>query len=278
MAILRPGTSRWQGISLITGVALLFLGFAALIYGEFAQSIEFAGLVNYAIIGIGFLMFGLSFVLILIALAGDTWRKRGQSDRAPAEIARTIVRELGVVALNILCYAGTAFLALGSLSVLDQNPFVCIVILVLCVVAFIFYRKHRKRHKIPYTFTSSLGLLALMLALALGGLLIGTRLTADAAIDAARGPRTTFCLLSDAKVDRPTGRYSAFQATSVNLELTDEEGELIRVSIKKQDRDAILTLLETNGRGYLTYYPRTQVFVGFQPPPGQTNSTSGASS
>lgn len=229
-------------------------------YGEFSTSVGVEGVVNHGIGGVGFLLFALCIIVFFGMLASNS----------KALVPRTredmllIGHECGVLVLNLVFYGGTAFVALAALTALDRSIVMPLVVIALCIGLFVLYRRHRKRNKMVYAYASQVGLLLFLLALFGFGLFAGTTIVSESATDLIRGPQTISGIVSDVEKDRPTGRYSAFSATTIELDFETLEGKTVHVSIKQQDKQALQQIVDTEGYARVTFYPETQVFVSAQ--------------
>ena len=116
MAFLRPDLVLAEKVLAIGGLVALFGGFAALIYGEFAPSVGFQGLVDQGIGGAASWPWGPAF----FASCRSSRATHGARVRAPRRgrrmARRKAAREACIIALNLVCYVGTAFVALGALD------------------------------------------------------------------------------------------------------------------------------------------------------------------
>ncbi|MEG0323694.1 MAG: hypothetical protein RR619_06835 [Raoultibacter sp.] len=261
MDIVRPGLSKGKTVLVLFGAVSLVLGIVAIFYGEFSTSIGIEGVIDYGISGIGFLLFTLCILVIFGILLSNI------KDFVPhtRDEARAFAHECGVVLLNVVLYGGSAFVALGALSALDRTIAAPLIAIALCIVVFVLYRRHRKRNKISYKHTSQVGMLLFFLLLSGFGLLAGITIVSESATDLKNGPQTIDGVLSDAKEDRPRGRYSSLSATTVEIEFKTIQDEAIHLSIKQQDKQALQQIVDTGGYARVTFYPKTQVFVEAQP-------------
>ena len=141
MAFLRPDLVLAEKVLAIGGLVALFGGFAALIYGEFAPSVGFQGLVDQGIGGAGFLAMGAGVLCFVPLVARDPWRARPRTSEGRRMARRKAAREACIIALNLVCYVGTAFVALGALTALDRAPIAAGATFVLCVATFLLYRR-----------------------------------------------------------------------------------------------------------------------------------------
>lgn len=265
MAVFRAGLTLWQKVVASVGLVLLFGGFAALLYGEFGPSVGVAGLAAHGAGSGGALAMGLGLLGYVAIFTADIWRARPRGIEAWRQEARESGREFGAFALNAVCYGGTVLLALGALSAADSVPVASIAIIAACIAGFVLFRRYRKRRPRTYGRVRHVGLLLLMAALGAFGIIAGTTESGKAVADALTGPQTIVCTFSDFNEHRPSGRYQALQTTDLVVDLTDADGRIISVSIKEQDRDALLPLIEAGGVTRAVYYPRTQTLVAFEP-------------
>lgn len=265
MGLLRPDFALTEKLLAIGGLVALFGGFGALMVGEFAPSVGFQGLVDRGIGGGGLLAMGIGVLCFVPLILRDPWRARPRTAEGRRELAREATLEAAVVALNLVCYAGTTIFALGALTALDRAPFAAGAAIALCIAAFALYRRHRKKHRRSYELVKPLGIVAFMLAFAAFAGAFGALRASDAVADAIEGPREQRCLLSDFEEQRPSGRYASARSADLVVEFVAENDETVRVSIKEQDREALRQIVDAGGVARLAYYPRTEVFVSARP-------------
>lgn len=273
MSFLRPDLTMVGKALVIIGLVALFGGFAALLYGEFAPSVGYQGVLDRGIGSAGILAMGLGVLCFVPLVARDPWQAATRSAESPEALLRAAAKELGVVALNLVCYVGAALVALGALTALDRAPIAAGLVMIACIVALVLYRRHRKRHPRSYNLTKPLGIVLFMLAFGFAAGAFGTLQTSSALADALEGPREQVCVLSDFDEQRPTGRYSSLRAADLVIDFTDESGQTVRVAIKEQDRAALGQIAEAGSVVRLAYYPRTNVFVSARPAYGDSPLT-----
>lgn len=131
---------------------------------------------------------------------------------------------------------------------------------VVCIVAFVGYRRFRKKNKMEYGIIGHLGMIV-FLALFGVGMLVGFGLNATAAVqDLASGPRTVDVFLAEASIDHPSWRYRfAVQADHVLTFYTPEEERIVLV-VLENDVASAKVINDLGNFVHLTYYPNTQVF------------------
>ncbi len=264
MALLNPSFSTWQKACAVIGALMLFLGFGALVYSEFSTSVGFQGVVNHGISGISFGVMGLSFCLFTILLGFAAIESITEDPANQQSSARDVFRELGVIALNGVCYLGVPIFALGSFVALDTATVPAAIAIALCVMAFVLYRRHRKRHKMEYRFFKPFGVVLFLAAFVIATAVMSVIISSEAIVDALSGPRTANGSLVDLEEDRPRGRGSFARAATVNLKFASSE-EVVSLSVKKQDAATLQQFIDAGSYARLTYYPRTGVFVSVEP-------------
>lgn len=265
MALVRPDLAFAEKALVMGGLVALFGGFVAFLYGQFAPSVGFRGLVDQGIGGTGFLAMGAGVLCFAPLVARDPWNARPRTPEGRRALRREAAQEAGVIALNLLCYVGTALVALGALSALDRAPIAAGIAIAACVLAFVLYRRHRKRRRCTYRVAKPFGIVLFMLAFALTAGAFGALQASNALVDALEGPCEQVCTLDDFDEQRPTGRYSSLRAAELVFDFIDEDGRSVRLSIKEQDRAVIRQIAETGGVARIAYYPRSGVFVGAEP-------------
>lgn len=276
MAFLRPDLVLAEKALAIGGLVALFGGFAALIYGEFAPSVGFQGLVDQGIGGAGFLAMGAGVLCFVPLVARDPWRARPRTSEGRRMARRKAAREACIIALNLVCYVGTALVALGALTALDRAPIAAGATFVLCIATFLLYRRHRKRNRQTYELIKPIGIVLVMLAFSAAAATAGGLQASRAAADTLEGPRKQTCVLSGFDEHRPTGRFASLSTAELVVEFIGEDGQSVRLSIKEQDRAVLRQIVDANGIARITYYPRTGVFVDAEPL-GENRATDGIS-
>ncbi len=271
MKTIGPDIGGWRRVVLAIVAVSVFAAIGLVLYGEWATSVGFAGLMSRLSTAGGFIVFGVALAGVFAVFASDFARER-IGTRGPQERAqrrRAALRKVGVVALNVLVYGGTAVLALGGLASLDGAGFdrvaFVIALWAVCVVTLVLYRRHRKRHRVSYDGTGALALCAFCLLLACLGFFGGWSLGGEAVVDLVRGPLTEVCTLADVSEDAPSGRYQALQQTVVQVEFAAADGRTVRVVVAKTDANELASVADAGGVVRLTYYPRTNVFVSAEP-------------
>lgn len=263
MAIFRAGLSTWQKAVVVAALVLLFGGFAAMVAGEFGTSVGSAGLANRAAANAGVFAMGLAMLGFTAVFAAGDWRARPRSLEAWKQEAREGTRELGAALINIIGYGGTVLLALGALTVVDSVPVASVVIILVCIAGFVALRRWRKRHPRTYPRANGAAMFLFMVGFGCVACTVGAFEGAKAAADALEGPRTALCAIVSFEEQRPTGRYRALSTTDLALELADDEGRTVHISVKEQDREALRPLVEASGVAHTTFYPRTGILAAF---------------
>ena len=132
MSFLRPDLTMVGKALVIIGLVALFGGFAALLYGEFAPSVGYQGVLDRGIGSAGILAMGLGVLCFVPLVARDPWQAATRSAESPEALLRAAAKELGVVALNLVCYVGAALVALGALTALDRAPIAAGLVMIAC--------------------------------------------------------------------------------------------------------------------------------------------------
>lgn len=272
MKMFRSDVLMWQKVFMVACLVGIVLGMVLVIYGEFSTSVGFVGVIDHGLSGAGFLLFGVGMTAILLVLATKAWKERPRYGGAHAfegkqahPALQAFVRETGVVALNLVCYVGSVIVALGALTGINHAPVLALTIMAVCIAVFVCYRVHRSRHRFTYHYFNTLSMLAFCATLAIAGLLGGGLIVRDAVLDATEGPHSTTCYLSDFEEHQPSGRYRGLQTTELVITFTTLDGNDVRVSIKEQDRAMLAEIAAIDGVAWLTFYPRTQVYVSAEP-------------
>ena len=261
MGLLRPDfTWGWKAL-VVTGIIALFGGFVVLVCAEFSPSVGFQGVVDYGIRAAGLVSMGVGVLCFMPVVVRDPWLCRPCTEERRRARRLDVAQEAGVVALNLGIYVGVGLLALGALTAIGRAPIPAGIAIVLCLAVLARYRWYRVKHRCSYDYFKPLGTLLLMLVFVAAAGAIGGMQAFDAVADATEGPREEMCKLRGFDERRPLGRYAAFNATDLVIDFTDIYGQHVRVSIKEHDRAALQQILDTGGNAFLTYYPRTGVFV-----------------
>lgn len=271
-------TWGWKAL-VIAGIALLFGGFAVLMYGEFSPSIGLQGVIDYGIRALGFVAMGVGVACFVPVILRDPWRSRPRTEEGWRTLRGEAAREAGVIALNLVCYVGAGLVALGALTALGRAPVAAGITMLISLAVLVRYRWHRWKHRCTYDHLKPFGIVLIMLAFGLVAGIIGGMQAADAIADAAEGPSEEACMLNGFKEQRPSGRGAAFNATDLVIDFTTGVGNKhVYVSIKEQDRAVLQQIVDAGGFVRLTYYPRTNVFVRAESSLGwrTTDNTSGA--
>lgn len=262
MAIFRAGLSTWQKAVVVAALVLLFGGFAAMVAGEFGTSVGSAGLANRAAANAGVFAMGLAMLGFTAVFAAGDWRARPRSLEAWKQEAREGTRELGATLINIIGYGGTVLLALGALTVVDSVPVASVIIVLVCIAGFVALRRWRKRHPRTYPRANGAAMFLFMVGFGCVACIVGALEEAKVVADMLEGPRTALCTIVSFEEQRPT-RYRALSTTNLALELADDEGRTVYISVKEQDREALRLLAEADGVARTTFYPRTGILVAF---------------
>lgn len=267
--MLKAETGGWRRVALVIVAVGVFASVALIVGGEWARSTGFAGLVARLCTAGGFLLFGLSMAAFFAVFVDGLVRGRARDPRERAERRTMLLHEAGVIVLNVAVYGGTVVLALGALASLDRTgvdgiAFV-LVIWAACIVAFVLYRRHRKRHRMTYDGVGPLALCAFFLGMACLGVFGGYSTGGEAVADLVGGPRTELCALSDVSESTPSGRYRALSQAVVHVDFEAVDGRTVRVDVVRADAHELAPIAEAGGIVRLTYYPCTHVFVSAEP-------------
>ena len=220
----------------------------------------------------GFLIFGAALGGITVVLVAEARTTRRLKAHGEGYDRLLWLKELGVIALNVLVYVGAVLLSLGALSSLDGartgQIAVAVVVWIVCAATVVLYRRHRKRRRVAYDDAGPLLLIAFLGAMALLCAFFSVDSSRNVLADLFQGPRTAVCTLSNVQEDRPSGRYRSLSQTTLVCEFTTTTGELVYVEVAKKDASALRGIMESaeaNEAVRLTLYPHSRVFVSAEP-------------
>ena len=258
----------WQRIVLVVAAVGTLVSFALILGGEWGPSVGLAGLLSRLGFAAGFFAFAVAIGCFFVVFAVDLRRTRRVEAREGRLDRWLWLRELGVIALNILVYGGAFILAMGGLSSLDGAGAGQVATVaaawVLCVVGVVLYRRHRKRRRVAYDEAGPVLLTAFLAALCALGLFVGVDAGGGALVDLVRGPQVELCALVDVREDKPSGRYRALSPTVLACEFVTASGESVRVDVAQQDATALQSTVDAAQAGkavLVTYYPHSRTLV-----------------
>lgn len=260
--------SKFERMTILVAGICIILGFAIFVYGEQSTGIGLAGVVNKLIYGIGMAIFSVG--AIIVGLWFLKWIVAGLHEKNPADRFATIKRffkQLGIVFLNVIIYGGIFVLALGGLSALDDASIgtigVVLILWAVCVLIFVLYRKHRKKHKIGYDLVGYGGMTAFLLAIGIFSLTVffGSN-TYNAIRDLQEGPKTADVLLVNDTVHHPAAYYRLVLQSDHILTFYTPEDERIVLEIPDRDINEAMVIDDYGDYVHLTYYPYSQVYCG----------------
>lgn len=258
--------SKFERMTILVAGICIILGFAIFVYGEQSTGIGLAGVVNKLIYGIGMAIFSVG--VIIVGLWFLKWIVAGLREKSSADRFATIERffkQLGIVFLNVIIYGGIFVLALGGLSALDGASIgtigVVLIAWAICVLIFVLYRKHRKKHKIGYDLVGHAGMTAFLLAIGAFSLTVffGSN-TYDAIRDLQEGPETADVLLVNDTVHHPAVYYRLVLQSDHILTFYTPEDERIVLEIPDKDIGEAVVIDDYGDYVHLTYYPYSQVY------------------
>lgn len=260
--------SRWRNVALGTAAAGILVGFVLLVVGVSGSSVGVSGLLMRLSTATGFLIFGTALggvTVVLVAEARTTRRLKAHGEGYDRWLW---LKELGVIALNVLVYVGAVVLSLGVLSSLDDaragQIAVAVVVWIVCAATVVLYRRHRKRRRVAYDDAGPLLLIAFLGAMTLLCAFFSVDSSRNVLADLFQGPRTAVCTLSGFQEDRPSRRYRSLSQTTLVCEFTTTAGELVYVEVAKKDASALQGVMESaeaNEAVRLTFYSHSRVLV-----------------
>ncbi len=260
MARLTIARDRRQGAAAIIGCALLFAALGVVIYGRFAASVGAVALYNRAYAGVGFMLFGVSMLCFTPLLYLQRMYRRHVD---PAELAR----ELGGIALGLLCYAVPFLLAMGALSSSDSTGVLGLALMVAFGAIPFVYRRYRKKNPISYNHTGSAALILFCIVMT-GISIAGGAISCSEVLEDLNGgwEQETFAFY-EAEVHKPRGRGSVLSPTTYEVSLYRDGASVrdrhvdARLSVNAADWPEVAMVLD-EPLAEVRWYPKTRTLVG----------------
>ena len=263
---------RWRNVALGAAAAGILVGFVFLVVGVSGSSVGVSGLFMRLATATGFLIFGAALGGVTVVLVAEARTSRRLKAHGEGHDRWLWLKELGVIALNVLVYVGAVLLSLGALSSLDGaragQIAVAVVVWIVCAATVVLYRRHRKRRRVAYDDAGPLLLMAFLGAMTLLCAFFSVDSGRSVLADLYQGPRTAVCTLSNVQEDRPSGRYRSLSQTILVCEFTTTAGELVYVEVAKKDASALqgaIEAVEENEAVRLTLYSHSRVLVSAEP-------------